>query len=137
MSEELYELCEGLKKEIRQLNSKPDISPTELDRLYKAVDIIKDIKTIEAMEEAGYSEMYPYSYDDGMSYARGRNSYDGMSYARGRNSYEGRGYSNNSYARGRDSMGRYTSRDDGSMVHENKEYLKRQIEEMQAKLDRM
>lgn len=119
MSEELYNLCESLKKEIRQLNSKPDISPTELDRLYKAVDIIKDIKTIEAMEEAGYSNDYPY---------------DDMSYTRGRYSYEGRG---NSYARGRDSMGRYTSRDEGSMVHENKEHLKRQIEEMQAKLDRM
>lgn len=126
MSEELYELCENLKKEIRQMNVKPDISPTELERLYKAVDIIKDIKTIEAMEEANYSNAYPYSYDDGMSYARG-----------GRYSYEGRGgNSYNSYARGRDSMGRYTSRDDGSM-HESKEHLMRQIEEMKAKLDRM
>ena len=125
MSEELYELCENLKKEIRQLNTKPDISPTELERLYKAVDIIKDIKTIEAMEDAGgYSNMYPYSYDDGMSYARG-----------GRYSYD-RGYSGNSYARGRDSMGRYTSRDAAPM-HEDKEHLMRQIEEMKAKLDRM
>lgn len=118
MSEELYELCESLKKEIRQLNAKPDISPTELDRLYKAVDIIKDIKTIEAMEDAGYSNTYPY--------------YDDMAYSRGRYSYEGRG---NSYARGRDSMGRYTSRDEGP--NHDKEHLKRQIEEMQAKLDRM
>lgn len=119
MSEELYELCESLKKEIRQLNAKPDISPTELDRLYKAVDIIKDIKTIEAMEDAGYSNAYPY---------------DDMNYARNHYSYEGRG---NSYARGRDSMGRYTSRDEGPMMHNDKEHLKRQIEEMQAKLDRM
>lgn len=126
MPEELYVLCENLLKEIEQLNRKADISPTELERLYKAVDIVKDIKTIEAMEDAGYSNAYPYSYDDGMSYARG-----------GRNSYEGRGgYSGNSYARGRDSRGRYTSRDMAPM-HEDKEHLMRQIEEMKAKLDRM
>lgn len=119
MSEELYDLCESLKKEIRQLNNKPDISPTELDRLYKAVDIIKDIKTIEAMEDAGYSNTYPYSYDDGTSYAM-----------RGRGGHY-------SYARGRDSMGRYTSRDEGPMMHDDREHLVRQIEEMKAKLDRM
>ena len=118
MSDALYDVCENLTREIKQLNSKPDISPTELDRMYKAIDIIKDIKTIEAMEDAGYSNMGPY-YDDGMSYAmRGR-------------------YSGNSYARGRDSMGRYTSRDEGPMMHEDKEHLKRQIQEMQTKLDRM
>lgn len=117
MSEELYDLCESLKKEIRQLNNKPDISPTEFDRLYKAVDIIKDIRTIEAMDNAGYSNTYPY--DDGVSYAM-----------RGREGHY-------SYARGRDSMGRYTSRDEGPMMHDDREHLVRQIEEMKAKLDRM
>lgn len=117
MSEVLRDVCENLTREVKQLNSKPDISPTELDRMYKAVDIIKDIKTIEAMEDAGYSNMGSY-YDDGMSYAM-------------------RGYGGNSYARGRDSMGRYTSRDEGPMSHDDKEHLKRQIQEMQAKLDRM
>ena len=117
MSEELYDLCETLKKEIRPLTNKPDISPTELERLYKAVDIIKDIKTIEAMEDAGYSNMSPY-YEDGIDHIRG-----------GRYSY-------NSYARGRDSMGRYTSHDEGPR-HDDKEHLMRQIEEMKAKLDRM
>lgn len=127
MSEELYELCDNLKREIKQMNQKPDISPTELDRLYKAVDIIKDITTIEAMEgEAyGYSNaMSPY-YENGMDHFMGRNSYDGRSMNSG-----------NSYARGRDSMGRYTSRDAAPM-HEDKEHLMRQIEEIKAKLDRM
>lgn len=115
MTESLMSLCDRLEREIALMNSKPDISPTELDRLDKAIDIIKDIKTIEAMEDAGYSNTYPYSYDDGMNYTHGRNS----------------------YARGRDSMGRYYSRDAGPMMHEDKERLKRQIEEMQAQLDRM
>lgn len=118
MSEELYEVCENLKKEIRQLNAKPDISPTELDRMYKAVDIIKDIKTIEAMENSGYSNMSPY-YDDGLDHVMRRNSY-------------------NSYARGRDSMGRYsyTSRDEGP-ARDDKEHIMRQIDELKMKLDRM
>lgn len=115
MTESLMNICDRLEREVAQMNSKPDISPTELDRIYKAIDIIKDIKTIEAMEDAGYSNMYPYSYDDGMNYSRSRNS----------------------YARGRDSMGRYYSRDAGPMMHGDKEHLKRQIEEMQAQLDRM
>lgn len=113
MTEELYELRDNLKREIGELSNKNDITPTELDRLYKAVDIIKDITTIEAMEDGGYSNTN-YSYDDGMRYMR-------------------RG---NSYARGRDSMGRYTSHD-GPMVHEDKEHLMRQIEELKSKLDRM
>ena len=66
----LYDLCELLDDELREIVRKGEISPTELEGAYKAVDIIKDIKTIEAMED--------YSYDD---YSR-RNSYDGdnMSY---------------------------------------------------------
>lgn len=114
MSEELYEVCENLKKEIRQLNAKPDISPTELERMYKAVDIIKDIKTIEAMENSGYSNMSPY-YDDGLDHVMSRNS----------------------YARGRDSMGRYASRDEGPMTRDDREHIMRQIDELKMKLDRM
>ena len=74
MMNELYDLCENLKDEIKELNKKGDISPTELERAYKAVDIIKDIKTIEAMEDAVYSNAN--SYDD---YSR-RYYCDGASY---------------------------------------------------------
>ena len=124
MMNELYDLCENLKEDIKELNKKGDISPTELDRAYKAVDIIKDIKTIEAMEEAGYS--YANSYDDYSQryYRDGRmsnNSYDGMSNAR----------------RGRDTMGRYTSREGGYSGHEEKEQMMRQIEEMKRKVQQM
>lgn len=68
------------------------------------VDVLKDITTIEAMEEAGYSEM---SYDDGMSYARRGRDGDGDGryserryYSRrsyGGNPYHGRSYGDNSY----------------------------------------
>ena len=122
MSKSLYDVCDRLEREVSQMNSKPDISPTELERMYKAVDIIKDIEYIDylkavvkAMEDSGYSNnMAPYYYEDGWNPTRG-----------------------NSYARGRDSMGRYMSHDEGPMSVDEKERLKRQIEEMQAKLNRM
>ena len=138
--DELYILCANLKNEIRDLNQKNDISPTELDRVYKAVDIIKDIKTIEAMEEAGYSGEYGgRSYD--YAYERGRsNLYPGYYYdepgVRGR---YGRDYSEEgSYRRGRDAMGRYTSREGGYSGHEEeREQMMRQIEDMKHKVQQM
>jgi len=131
--DELYILCENLKNEIRDLNQKNDITPTELDRVYKAVDIIKDIKTIEAMEDAGYSNirggrsnMYPgYYYDEpGMNDMHGRS---------------GRDYSEEgSYRRGRDSMGRYTSREGGYSGHEEeKEQMMREIDNMRHRVQQM
>lgn len=84
-----------LEKEIDEITAKDEVSPTELERLDKAVDIIKDIETICAMKEYGEEEDYGYS---------GRRSY----YPTMPMSYEGQ-----SYRRGRDSMGRYASRDDG------------------------
>ena len=49
MMQVLYALRDHLVDDIEELNKKDDISPTELDRVYKAIDIIKDIQTIEAM----------------------------------------------------------------------------------------
>lgn len=142
----LDELKELLMEQVKKITKKGDITVSELDSVYKVVDVIKDIDTINAMEEeyggSGYSQRGGYSgrsYDgwsrEGMSnrgsYAGG--SYNGGSYAGG-GSYEGsyaggsydgrRGrdadndgrYSEdggNSYRRGRDSRGRYMSRDAG------------------------
>lgn len=148
MMNELYDLCENLKEDIKELNKKGDISPTELERAYKAVDIIKDIKTIEAMEESGRSY-------DGRSYAGGSynsyNSYEGGNSREGGQSnrmpypmyyYDEPGMSNArggrySEARGRDAMGRYTSRDGGYSGHEEKEQMMRQIEDMKRKVEKM
>lgn len=130
----LYDLCEILDDELREVVKKGDMSPTELDRVYKAVDIIKDIKTIEAMED--------YSYDD---YSR-RNSYadDNMSYnmsnaRRGRDGDgDGRYSEDGSYRRGRDGRGRYSrensydgySGDDKQQMLQKIEQMKKQIEQM-------
>lgn len=94
LMEELYEYEEKAKKA-----NGGKISMQELEKIHKLTDTVKNIDKIEMLEEGGgYSEesrwmadgkMYGTSYDDGVSYARGR----------GRNAK-------------RDSMGRY-SRNDG------------------------
>lgn len=55
MMDVLDELCDKLVHDIHELNKKDDISYSELDRAGKAVDILKDIKTIEAMEKGQYT----------------------------------------------------------------------------------
>ena len=89
-----------LCKQIDKINKKGDITPDELQRMDKAVDIIKDITVICAMEEYGKDpeeEMY-----SSMGYY-GRNSRNMPAWS----------------SQGRDSMGRYSStmgysRDDGA-----------------------
>lgn len=121
----LYDICDMLEDELHEIVRNGDISHTELDRVYKAVDIIKDIKTVEAMED--------YSYDD---YSR-RNSYDGdnMSYnmSRGRRGRDGDGDGRYSERRGRDGRGRYSrdySGDDKQDMLNKIEHMKKQIEQM-------
>lgn len=151
MKSSLYDLCELLEDELKEIVKKGDISPNELERAYRAVDIIKDIKTIEAMEEGQYSNAGG-SYNMGGSNAGGGSnrggSYRGGSYDGSYDgSYEGGGRSNEyseegSYRRGRDAMGRYTSREgggsrDGYSGHEEKEQMMRQIDQMKRKIEQM
>lgn len=97
--------------ELENIANQKELTPANLDMLDEAIDIIKDIKTIEAMEqEYGYSEdggysqgyygrMPIYMYDDmgmgheGSSYARGRGS-NAQRDSRGRYMSAG-GYSRN------------------------------------------
>lgn len=82
---------ELLCRQIDKVNKKGDISPDELQRMDKAIDIIKDISVICAMEEYGKDpeeEMY-----SSMGYY-GRNSRTMPMYS----------------SQMRDSMGRYSSR---------------------------
>lgn len=81
-------LKEMLEKELGKL-SMENLSVSSLDTIHKLTDTIKNICKIEMLSEGGHSERYSR---DG-SYADG--SYDGGS----------------SYARHRDRMGRFTSRD--------------------------
>ena len=104
LMQELYEVEEKMKKA-----SGGKISAGDLEYIHKLTDTIKNIDKIEALESDDYSEasewmgegrMYGNSYDDGMSYARGR--------GRGRNAR-------------RDSMGHY-SRDGGGSYRGGSSY---------------
>ena len=56
----LDDICDVLEDELREIVRNGDMSPTVLDHTYKAVDVIKDIKTIKAMEDAVYDGRYSY-----------------------------------------------------------------------------
>lgn len=153
MKSSLYDLCEMLEDELKEIVKKGDISPNELERVYRAVDIMKDIKTIEAMEEGQYSNAGGGSNMGGSNAGGGSNrggSYRGGSYEGSYDgSYEGGGsnargggrsgeYSEEgSYRRGRDARGRYTSRDDGYSREEDKEQMLKHIEQMKKKIEQM
>ena len=123
----LYGIKDLLCEELDKINKKHDVSPADLEMTYKAVDIIKDISTIEAMEEYGDE----YSYDDDMSYARNRDSMGRYSSRRGRRSYDSGNYSNRRSYNDRMSM------DGGYSGAESKEDMMRKIDEMQRKLQQM
>lgn len=73
----LYAMCERFSDELSEANKRieknPKLNTGDIEYLSKLTDIIKDLKTIIAMEESDgeYSNYYPYSYDN-YSYAGGR-----------------------------------------------------------------
>lgn len=100
----LYEVCDKAEDELRQICKKTELTKDDLDNMYKLIDIVKDVKTVEAMknaEEQGWSREYSRGYEEDYS-----NTYPIYKMAR-----DGERESGYSYRRGRDSMGRYTSRD--------------------------
>ena len=115
----LKELKEMLEDDVRKITKKGDITPDELNSVYKAVDIIKDVETIMAMREHGdYSQDGSYG-----SY----NSYNNMSNRASYNSYDG------SYARrGRDgdNDGRYNESRDNYSRHTDREQMIQKLEQM-------
>lgn len=109
----LENICEILEDELKEIVRNGDMSPTVLDNTYKAVDIIKDIKTIDAMENATYDGRYSYgdSYGWDDDYSMGRTRM--MRPDNRRMDYRDRGY----------------SRED------EKEHLMAKIEEMKRKVE--
>lgn len=142
----LDDLNEMLEEQVEKVVKKGDISPTELDNVYKAVKTMNYIETIYAMKEYGQSNeggsnqggssrgSYGYSNEGGSSRANYRDSYEGGSNRGGGSSRGGssRGYSEEgSYRRGRDAMGRFTSR-------QSRDYSRAdEKEEMISKLEKM
>lgn len=127
----LWALKDLLCQQADEIVKKGDISPTELDRVYKLVDVIKDIVTIDAME---HPDDYSFDSDpyDGQSMAMSRNSY--------RRSYDGR-RGRDGDADGRYSERRYSSRrmyrDNGMSRHDEKEYLMQEMEELRRQIEQM
>ena len=107
--EELHKLCEKAMESIAESNKKlakesERLSAADVDYLDKLTHMVKSLKTTIAMEEYpdGYSGEYSgeYSRDGGWNY--NRPYYTSGNY-----------YGNSGARRMRDSMGRYTSRDNG------------------------
>ena len=97
----IYEIKDRMEDELKALNKKENWTCDDVAIIGEMIDYIKDVETIDAMKN--------YEPEDWMrGYSRG---YD-EDYSMTRAPY-GRYNEPNSYARGRDSMGRYTSRDDG------------------------
>ena len=140
--DELYALEERAGKSSARIND------TDLNKIHKLTDTIKNIDKIEMLEEGGgYSEesnwmadgrMYGTSYEDGSSYARGGRG-RGRNVRRdsmGRYSREGGSYRGGSYDVGmpyeggnRGGRGGY-SREGGYSMDDGKEYMMEQLEEM-------
>ena len=135
----LWDIQDMLEDELKQISKKEEISSSDLDNIYKMVDVVKDITTVDAMKKAeqeGYSRDYARDYSRGYSedYANAYGSYA----RRGRDGDgDGRYSEDSSYRRGRDAMGRYTSRDGYSGNEEEKEHMMRQIEDMKHRVQQM
>lgn len=103
--EYMYELKEMLCDELEMIVGKGELSHSSLDMVQKITDTIKNIDKIEMLEgQSAFGSSY--GDDDGYSERR-RYSRDGGNSYRGDLSYDDGG---DSYRRGRNQMGQYTSR---------------------------
>lgn len=121
---DLYELCETISKEIGDANEKirsaGKLSAGDVDYIDKLTHTLKSVKSVIAMTDGEYS--------------------NGMD---GNYRYSGRG----SYARNRDSMGRYSNRGYSrnadlvdqlhAMMQDAPENVKRDIQRLAEKIDQM
>lgn len=113
MSKVMNKLCDKMEDELDQICKKDQLTQVDVELIYKMIDIVKDISIIEAMkaeEENGWSRDYSREYSRGWE----------EDYSNTHPIYRDNNYS---YRRGRDSMGRYTSRDDGYSGHGNEEMI--------------
>lgn len=130
----LDDLCEVLEMELKDIVKLDDMSPTELDNAYKAVDIIKDIETIKAMKQEysydrGYSQR-PYSYDNYMPRSYDYSGAYYNDYSEARAGRDGDGDGRYSERGGRGNRGEYSR-------HDEKEHLISKIEDMKRQLEKL
>ncbi len=122
--ESLWNLYDLLCEKVDEVVKKGDISPTEMDCVYKATKTMYYIECVVAMEEAedydgGISGNWPYS-NSNTSMRRGRNS-------------RSNSYTNNNSSRrsGRNSMRNYSGHDQKEMMLQKIAEMQRQIEDME------
>ena len=114
MVERIKETKDQILERMEQTISERGIDRVDVNEMGKLADIVKDLAEAEkACWEAEYymsvtEAMDEYGYDDGMNYAQGGNQ--GQQSGQGNRRGYGRGQGNRRGYRGRDSMGRYTSR---------------------------
>ncbi len=109
----MHKIKELLTKELETYERKGQLSMSDLDKVHKMTDTIKNIDKIEMLEDDGYSEDTDFMGEGrmyGTSYARGRGRNarrDSMGrYSReGGYSEEGGSYGGGSYAGGRGGQG--------------------------------
>lgn len=129
-------ICEEIDK-----IAEKGLTTGNLETAYKLIDMYKDLVTVEAMEESGYSEEYddgPYTGNKSMRGGRGRSQRrDSMGrYSReGGNSYDdGRSYASERYSQAK--MDYRRSRSGGSK-QEVMESLKDKMTELKEELQDM
>lgn len=125
----MWSLYDLLYEKVEEVVKTGDISPTEMDNVYKAAKTMYYIECIAAMEGADdeYEGVsggnWPYS-NSNTSMRRGRSSRANNSYANS--------YANNSSRRSsRNSMRNYSGHDQKEMMLQKIAEMQRQIEEME------
>ncbi len=111
-----YKICEMLEEELDKIAMSDKLTTSSLEVGDKAAHFLKNIKTIEAMEDEG--ESYGDYMMQGESYARGG--------GRGRGAYAKR-----------DSRGRYASERGGGYSRANKREMMMELEELKNRIDNM
>lgn len=76
MNNSIHEMKTKLEKELSKYANKSELTPSEWDAVFNAVDAYKDLETICAMQDAGGD----YHEDGGQSYGRRRYYPMGNSY---------------------------------------------------------
>lgn len=130
-----------LCNELDEIAKKNELTSNNLEIIYKAADILKDLTSVEAMEQEypsgyskdggysnGYYERYPfYMYEgEGNSYARGRGTYANRD-SMGRYSRDSHEYSRDS----RDATSELQRMMDNAKSDKEREALRQAISTMQ------
>lgn len=130
----LYELKDKLMKELEEYADNGKFSKEDVEAIKYTASAIDHICNIVEGEDEEYSNMYPYAYEGGRSYARGGRGGNrgGRSYARGRMNAR------------RDAMGRYSRAGEDiaeqlrdMMMDAPDEHIRMEIEKLANKVEKM